>query len=69
MKITKDMKIADVLKNYPSSRKVFEKHLPECPKCGGAAAESIERGAKMHGIDPKMLVAELNNAEKPRKKK
>ncbi len=69
MAITKDMKIADVLKKYPSSKKVFEKHIPQCPKCGGAAAESIGRGARQHGIDPEMLVAELNRAARPRKKK
>lgn len=69
MKITKDMKIAEVLKNFPSSKKVFEKHIPECLKCGGSPAESIQRGATMHGIDPDMLVKELNRAAKPRKKK
>lgn len=69
MKITLDMKIADVLKNYPSSRKVFEKHLPACIKCGGAASESILRGARMHGVDPAMLIETLNRAAKPRRKK
>ncbi len=69
MKITKDMKIAEVLKKFPSSKKVFEKRIPECPRCGGAGAESIERGAKLHGIDPDKLVEELNSAAKPRKKK
>ena len=69
MKITKDMKIAEVLKKYPSSKKVFEEYIPECPRCGGAEAESIQRGAKMHGIDPDALVEELNRAARPRKKK
>jgi hybrid cluster-associated redox disulfide protein len=69
MKITLDMKIADVLKNYPSSKKVFEKHLPACIKCGGASAESIQRGARMHGVDPDMLIEELSRTAKPRRKK
>ncbi len=69
MKITKDMNIAEVLKGFPSSKKVFEKHIPECLKCGGASAESIQRGATMHGIDPDMLVRELNRAAKPHMKK
>jgi len=69
MKITADMKIADVLKKYPSSKKVLNKYLPHCPKCGGAGAESIRRGAQLHGIDPDMLVGELNSAAEPRKKK
>jgi hybrid cluster-associated redox disulfide protein len=69
MKITKDMKIAEVLKKYPSSRKVFQQRIPECIKCGGASAESIQRGAKMHGIDPDEFVKELNRALTSRKKK
>jgi len=69
MSITKDMKIADVLKKYPSSKAVFDKYIPECPKCGGAEAESIQRGATMHGIDSDTLVEELNRAARPRKKK
>jgi len=68
MKITKDMKIADVLKRYPSSKKVLARRLPSCATCGGASAESLERGAKMHGIDPDVLVEELNHAAKPGKK-
>ena len=69
MKITKDMKIAEALKEFPSSRKVFKKHIPECLTCGGAQAESIQRGATMHGIDPDMLIEELNRTAKPSKKK
>jgi hybrid cluster-associated redox disulfide protein len=69
MKITGDMKIADVLKGYPTSKKVFEKYMPSCIKCGGATAETIRRGATMHGVDPDMLVKELNRVAKPRKKK
>jgi hybrid cluster-associated redox disulfide protein len=68
MKISKDMKIADVLKKFPSTRKVFEKHLHACIKCGGSSTDTIERGARMHGIDPDTLIEELNSAEKPRKK-
>ena len=67
--VLKSPKCQDVLKKYPSSKKVFEKHIPQCPKCGGAAAESIGRGARLHGVDPEMLVAELNSAARPRKKK
>jgi len=69
MKITKDMTIAEALKTFPSSRKVFKKRIPECLTCGGAQAESIQRGATMHGIDPDMLIEELNRTAKPSKKK
>ena len=69
MKITDDMIIGDVLKKYPSSKKVFERYLPQCPKCGGNGAESIRRGAKLHGVDADEFVKKLNLAAKPRKKK
>ena len=68
MKITKDMKIADVLKRHPSTKKVLAKRIPSCVTCGGASVEDIARGAKMHGIDPDVLVEELNLAARPRKK-
>jgi len=63
------MKIADVLKKYPSSREVFKRHIPECVNCGGASAETIQRGAVMHGLDPDKFVEELNQVARPRKKK
>jgi hybrid cluster-associated redox disulfide protein len=69
MKITKGMKIADVLKQYPSTRKVLAKRIPSCIRCGGASVEDIKRGAEMHGIDPDVLVEELNLAAGPRKKR
>lgn len=63
------MKIAEVLKEYPSSKNVFKKYMPACVKCGGATAETIQRGAKMHGVDPETLVKELNRFAKPRREK
>jgi hybrid cluster-associated redox disulfide protein len=69
MTITKDMKIADVLKAHPACRKVFQKYIPACATCGGASAETIERGARMHGIDLDAFLKDLNRAAQPRKKK
>jgi hybrid cluster-associated redox disulfide protein len=68
MKFTKEMKIADVLKKHASGKAVFEKFLPGCITCGGASAESIERGARMHGVDPDLIVEELNRTAKGRRK-
>ena len=69
MKITEDMIIGDVLKKYPSSKKVFDQYLPRCPKCGGKGAESIRRGATLHGVDLDEFIKKLNLAARPRKKK
>jgi hybrid cluster-associated redox disulfide protein len=69
MNITPDMKLADVMKKFPASKAVLKKHIPACVTCGGATAESLERAARMNGIDPDLLVKELNRVVKPRKKK
>ena len=60
MQITKDTIIDEVLKAHPESIRVFMKYNLGCIGCMGAAGESIEMGARMHGIDPEPLVKELN---------
>jgi hypothetical protein len=35
-----------------------------CKGCQGAAAETVAAGAWNHGLDPKALVRELNEAAK-----
>ena len=64
MKITEQMTILEVLKAVPQTRKVFDGNRMRCKGCQGAAAETIAAGAKNHGIDPKALVRELNEAVK-----
>ena len=60
MQITKDTVIDEVLKAHPESIRIFMKYNLGCIGCMGAAGESIEMGARMHGIDPEPLVKELN---------
>ncbi len=62
MKITEQSTILEVLKAAPQTRKVFDRHRMRCRGCHGAAAESIGAGAVNHGLDPKALVRELNEA-------
>lgn len=64
MKITEQMTILEVLKAAPATRKVFDHHKMRCRACQGAAAETVGAGARNHGIDPKTLVRELNEALK-----
>ncbi len=59
MNISKDTVIADVLKAFPDSIKVFEKHNMGCLSCMGVQKESLEKGSLMHGIDVNILIAEL----------
>ena len=64
MKITEQMTILEVLKAAPATRKVFDRHRMRCKGCQGAAAETVAAGAWNHGLDPKALVRELNEAAK-----
>ena len=60
MKITKDMKIDEVLKKYPEIVVVFTKHGFHCIGCAAASFESIEQGALAHGVDVEKLIKDLN---------
>lgn len=61
-KITKDLSILEVLQAYPEVRPIFIRHGMGCLECMGAMAETIETGARMHGIDLEKLLADLNKA-------
>jgi len=63
-KITKDMKIEEVLRKYPKTVTVFAKHGFQCIGCAAASFESIEQGAATHGIDVEELIGDLNRAIK-----
>jgi len=64
MKITKDMAIGEVISKHPESVEVFLKNGLGCIGCGMAQLESIEQGAKAHGIDVKKLISDLNKVVK-----
>jgi hybrid cluster-associated redox disulfide protein len=57
---TKDMSLMEALQADPRAREVFAAHGMGCVGCMGVSMESIEDGAKMHGIDPEVVLAELN---------
>ena len=59
-KITAKMKIGEVVNKYPETMEVFFKHELHCVGCAVAQFESIEQGAKAHGIDVKKLIDDLN---------
>lgn len=50
----------EALQADPRARDVFAAHGMGCVGCMGVSMESIEDGAKMHGIDPEVVLAELN---------
>lgn len=59
-----EMVIGEVLKAHPQAEKVIEKHFGQgCFTCPGMRMESISFGAMMHGIDPEVIVRELNELQ------
>lgn len=62
--ITREMSIYDTLQKHPESREIFRKHGMHCLDCMGSVAESIEAGARMHGINLEELLKELNSLTK-----
>lgn len=57
---TKDMSMMEALQADPRAKDVFAAYGMGCIGCMGVSMESIEDGAKMHGIDPNAVVTELN---------
>jgi len=64
---TKEMSIQDVVQAEPRARAVFEVHGMGCGACLGAQLETIEEGARMHDIDPEIILEELNQLGTPQK--
>ena len=60
-KVTKDMGIIDIVQQYPESLEVFAKYGLGCIGCAAARSENLEAGAKVHGVDPEVMVGEIND--------
>ncbi|MDD2271599.1 MAG: DUF1858 domain-containing protein [Desulfuromonadaceae bacterium] len=60
--ITKDMTFFELMRSYPESVKVLQKHNLGCIGCMGAQNESLEQGARAHGLDIDALMSDLKTA-------
>ncbi len=69
MSVTKDMKIEEVVTQYPETMMVFMRHGLHCVGCHVSAFESIEEGAMIHGINVDALVEDINKVISSRKEK
>jgi len=58
--INKKMSFSDVLHKHPELAEEFMKEGLHCVGCPMAMMETIEDGAKAHGINPEKLVDKLN---------
>ena len=61
-KITKNMNIEEVIKKHPETVEIFTKYGFHCIGCAAASFESIEDGAKAHGVTAEEIVEDLNKA-------
>ena len=57
--ITSDMKVGDIVRNWPETMKVFRSHGLQL-QCGGT--HSVAFAAGKHGFDLETFLAELNAA-------
>lgn len=56
----KDTRINEILQVAPDAREIFDRFGMGCLGCMGAEMETLENGARMHGIDLQALLEALN---------
>lgn len=62
--VKKDINIRELVEKHPKSIAVLMKYGFHCLGCVSAQFETLEQGAKAHGIDVDELVNDINKAEK-----
>jgi hybrid cluster-associated redox disulfide protein len=60
MKITKDMLIGQILRDYPETAGILQSFGMGCVYCPSAQGESIEQAAMVHGLNLDALIEALN---------
>lgn len=60
MKITKDMLIGQILREYPETAGILQSFGMGCVYCPSAQGESIEEAAMVHGLNLDGLMEALN---------
>ena len=60
LKITKEMTIGEVVQKYPKTTFVFIDYGLHCIGCPSALAETVETATKVHHIDLKKFLRDLN---------
>lgn len=67
-KITRDMKISDIMEQDPSSIDTLLNIGMGCIGCWAAQEETLEQACEVHGIDVDDVVKELNKEANDAKK-
>jgi hybrid cluster-associated redox disulfide protein len=60
MRITAEMKIDNVVRQYPETVQVFSRYAVGCLGCSAAEYDDIAYGAQVHGVNLDQLLRELN---------
>ncbi|MDP2727105.1 MAG: DUF1858 domain-containing protein [Dehalococcoidia bacterium] len=60
--VTKEMTISQVVGLYPELMQVLEDYDMGCSYCMASLNETIEGGARMHGVSLERLLLALNQA-------
>ena len=60
-KVTKDMLIGQLITLDPNIAPILMRAGMHCIGCPSAQGESLEEAAMVHGIDPDMLIEEIQN--------
>ena len=60
MKIDKNTKIGDLIKEAPEKAEILLKAGMHCLGCPASQAETLEEACMVHGIDVEELLKELN---------
>jgi len=60
--ITRDMIIADIIRDHPTTLQVFKRYNLDCYECQIADLETIEHGAGVHKVGIDELIDALNRS-------
>lgn len=58
--ITAEMKIEEILRNYPTSAAVLREFGLDCTACSIASYEDLAHAAAVHKVDLQQLLQKLN---------
>lgn len=61
VKVSKDMIISELIKADPNIVAILMRAGMHCIGCPSAQGESLEEAAFVHGLDPDMLVDQIND--------
>ncbi len=64
-KVSLNTMLGEIASNYPKAAEILMEHGLHCIGCGVSAYETLEQGAKAHGIkdaEIKKMLKEMNSA-------